>query len=815
MTNDCDEAIAALEDLIKNVGNNLTESDTRAKIIDPLFTKILGWNEKDITRELYAKPDYLDYLFSTGGVRRFVLEAKAIQKTFEIHSSFSGRRYKICGTISTNDRIRKAIEQTQEYCIKCGARYGIVSNGTQFIIFEAFKFSDDWRNGECVIFRSLEDIKKDFGLFWNILNKNSVIDGSLRKFISEDSVRLSYLFRPIDLIHGKNAAIARNDLSSYLQPIIDYVFADMIKEDQLDVLKKCYVFRRPYQKAGLEISRHFDRSPGFAAKYNVASIIESYFSAGSFEDMYRKSENFMRTDATQGSLILLMGGIGCGKTTFIHHFFNFIIREPSNTLWFYINFLDAPTDPDKIEGFILEHIVKEFEEKYSCGLKEELKRLGIDSISADLKNITILFSFLILKGYTISLVLDNVDQHSYVSPEYQEHAFLIARNLTDTLKTITILTLREESFFKSTMSGVLDSFPLPVFHIASPNFETLIRYRIDYVLKLIEKPNEEISRILRVDINIDEKREILKMFFEIVSNSFRHQRWMGEEILRFLEDISGGNMRLALYFFNIFLVSGNTDVHEMLTIENTARSNQDRYGYQIPIHHVIRSIILEHSRLYSSSRSRIMNVFNFDPETSNSHFLHLRILQYLCNRLSNEPAEGRGFVDIESILEEGNRIGIGRNAIASSFKALAKFGLIQFENQSKDGFERAVYVRLTNTGLYYLENLVKEFAYLDLVWMDTPITVKPIVDHLITKAIELKPFKTDEDIYDKFERTELFLLYLKKSEEREFVDKPEFKDSDLTCTEFMPEIIDAYNETKKRIEESRKYHQSLHPEDSV
>jgi len=128
-------------------------------------------------------------------------------------------------------------------------------------------------------------------------------------------------------------------------------------------------------------------------------------------------------------------------------------------------------------------------------LKEELSSVGLDSIEPNEKSLTVLFSLLILKGYTISLVLDNIDQHSYISPEYQERALLIAKHLTERLKTITILTLREESFFKSSMSGVLDAFPAPVFHISSPSFEKLVRYRINYMLDLLEKSDEEIAAL--------------------------------------------------------------------------------------------------------------------------------------------------------------------------------------------------------------------------------------------------------------------------------------------------------------------------------
>lgn len=784
--NECDQGLEKLGELINRINEDFTESDTRAKIIDPLFINCLGWTEKDIRRETHVHAGYLDYIFSIDGIRKFVVEAKKVGESFNIPTSLGGKYYKISGTISTDKKIKNAIEQAQPYCINSGVNYGIISNGHQYIIFEAFKYGKDWRFGRCLVFRSLKAIKKDFGLFWNTLSKESIRNGSLRRYISKEDLPLTF-FRPIDRLKAKDSSITRNDMSPVLQPFIDDIFGGIIGESQLDVLKKCYVIRKQYRDVGLQINRHLDRIPGFAKKYKPDMIIESATEAGKFQELYEKCEEFLRTKAPQGSLILLMGGIGSGKTTFLHHFFNFVIKRPKTTLWFYVNFLDASPDSSKIEDHIFHSIIQEFERKYQSKLMEEMNSVGLDSIKPNLKDITILFSMLILKGYSISLVLDNVDQHSYVSPEYQERTLLIAKHFKERLKTITIVTLREESFFRSTMSGVLDAFPLPVFHISSPNFENLVRHRIDYVLGLLEKNDEGVQEL-------GSSKTVVKMFFEIIKNSLRSARLMGNEILRFMDDISGGDMRLALYFFATFLLSGNTDVGEMLRIGS---------GYQIPFHHVIKSIILEHSMLYSSSRSKIMNLFDVNAEYTNSHFLHLRILTYLCNRLSYQRREGRGYVEIDGIISEGERVGINRTAIADSLKRMALFGLVQFENQSKPGYDDATYVRITNTGMYYLDKLIHRFVYLDLVWMDTPILDKNLVGELLKHVVELKSMKTREDLGVRFQRTELFLNYLKEREERELKDNPEFMDSDLTRKEFMSEIRNSYEDRKKYIQQKR------------
>jgi KaiC/GvpD/RAD55 family RecA-like ATPase len=795
---DCDEALECLKELAKQYGKELTESDTRVKMIDPMFMTCLGWNEKDIDRERHVHEGFIDYVFSIDGIPRFILEAKKVGESFRIPNSYSGRVYRTNGVIWNDNKIREAIEQAQQYCANSGVNYGVISNGNQYLIFEGFKRGKDWRQGSCVIFRSFEDIEKDFGLFWDILNKTSVKNGSLRQFISEDTVEVKYLSRPIDHLHG-GSAVPRNNLSPFLQPLIEFVFKDIVDETQLDLLRSCYISRKQYTEAAADINSHLDVVPAFAKKYKTQDIIQSAEKAGAFEDAYKQLENLTKGAMPKGYLVVLMGGIGSGKTTFIHHFFT--ITKPAKTLWFYVDFFKVTEEHTKIEEHILKIMIEEFDRKYKNDFIKELSALKMDALTSSIKDVKALFSFLTLKGYTLSMVLDNVDQHSYVDAKYQEQALLVAKRLTDYLGAITILTLREESFFKSAMSGVLDSFPAQTFHISSPNFEDLIRVRINYVINLLAKSDDELGEIIRNPIAISVSREVVKTFFQIIENSLRSSRTVGREILRFLKDISGGDMRAALYFFRTFLVSGNTDVGEMLYI-NELNSERGLGLYEIPFHHVLKSIILEHSRLYRMSQSKIMNTFEFNSRAK-SHFLNLRILNYLCNRLSYRPPQGRGFTAIDQIMEEGDRTGISKEAIEESLKTLVYYGLTQFENQSKEGFDNASYVRITNAGMYYLNILICRFAYLDLVWMDTPMTDRNTVEELLKHVVETRFPKLPKDIDERFHRTEIFLDYLGKAEKEELSNRSEFSDSDLTRVEFIPRVKELYEKEKAYIRSKR------------
>ena len=795
--NECDSALVRLDSLINQVWNDLSESDTRAKIIDPLFKEVLSWKEQDIIREPFVHSGYIDYLFCIDGVRWFLVEAKKEGLEFNIPKDMTGREYSLSGVLTTNLKVKKAIDQARQYCVDAGVKTAVVTNGRQFILFEGFKENDDWRMGTCVVFHSPQDVRDNFYLFWDILNREKVKNGSLRKYISKHGFNFKYIYRPINGLHAKGSSEPRNWLASYIQPFVDYVFIDLIDESQLDMLYKCYVFRKHDSSAVAQLDYQLDRIPNYAKKFDTRTIFESIESCGTFQEFYENSERFLNSGIPKGTMMVMMGGVGSGKTTFLHRFFNFSVNNPKTTAWFYVNFLETLPNPELIEDHIYKTIVRTFEKKYSDQFRKELEKLQINSLKADFKTVVILVSLLMRSGYTVSVILDNADQHEFRKPKYQEDVITVGKYLTEALKIITIVALREENFFKSTRSGVLTAFPTPPLHISSPRFEDLIRRRLRYVLALLEKGDDELSTLLGKDIRLGEKRQLARVYFEIVKNSLRSERPKGREILRFIDDVSGKDMRRALDFFRTFLVSGNTDVDEMLRIEAEAERTKDHYD--IPVHHVVKSIILQHSTLYANKNSPVLNLFDFDPNYSDSHFTHLRILDFLHCRQSYHSIYGDGFVDIDGIMQEGNRVGISEKAIEEALIKMADFGLVEFENQSREGFKSARFVKINATGIYYLRHLAHTFQYLDMMWMDSPITNYDVVCQLLKHVVELRGEKTPHDIIERLDRTSLFLNYLKAKEEEEHKLRPEYQYSELTRKLFMPTIIKCFEETKEYI----------------
>ena len=151
-----------------------------------------------------------------------------------------------------------------------------------------------------------------------------------------------------------------------------------------------------------------------------------------------------------------------------------------------------------------------------------------------------------MKGLRSVIFCDNVDQ---LSPSYQAQIFLLTQRVTRVVGSITLIALREESYYTASVQKAFTAYSSRKFHIASPLFRKMIGSRIGYAIRVLQ--NE--SGVPATSGNW----KSISDFFTIV-----HQSVFGKNrnIVRFIEALCYGNMRLALNMFTTFLTSGATDV---------------------------------------------------------------------------------------------------------------------------------------------------------------------------------------------------------------------------------------------------------------
>ena len=88
----------------------LSEADTRAKLIDPMFRDVLGWYESEIRREEPAAQGFADYTFGID-TAYLLVEAKRTNPRFRLDAASNPRKLKLEGPhLLAQKKMRPPIE---------------------------------------------------------------------------------------------------------------------------------------------------------------------------------------------------------------------------------------------------------------------------------------------------------------------------------------------------------------------------------------------------------------------------------------------------------------------------------------------------------------------------------------------------------------------------------------------------------------------------------------------------------------------------------------------------------------------------------
>jgi SpoVK/Ycf46/Vps4 family AAA+-type ATPase len=404
----------------------------------------------------------------------------------------------------------------------------------------------------------------------------------------------------------------------------------------------------------------------------------------------------------------------------------------------------------------------------------------------------------------VIVFIDNVDQ---LAPIYQAQVFLLAQRVARTVGSITVLALREESYYTATLQKTLTAYTSRKFHIASPNFRRMIDHRIRFSLDMLENSKGPIDYVLRSGITID--RTGIAEFLKIIETSiFQKNR----NIARFIEALCFGNMRLALSMFSTFMTSGATDVDKMLNIYRRSGS------YYVAFHEFVKSIMLSERRYYKDSASPILNLFDCGAERDSSHFSSLRIMRVLQLRRGESTNEGQGYVDIGQLVAMSEDVFDDRENLVRALNRLVVRQLVEVNTRSTDSIAGASHVRITSSGWYYCRYLVSSFSYIDLVLQDTPLNdsdTEKVLRSFVQQVDNLSDREEEKlaRLEVRFARVRAFLAYLRSEEEDEATLYELRRSGGVWATPFMPDIISQIEREIEWIERRLKENREIFPED--
>lgn len=746
-----------------------SEEDTRANILDRVIHEVLGWPRDCVHREVYVNPGYLDYSLSVGKPI-IVVEAKRSGTSFVFpYTKKALKTFKISGSLCTDKEIKSAVEQTQRYCSEKGIRFGITTNGYSFIVFRAIMEGMAWRDGNAIAFTSPKEVQGRFTDFWNLLSYSSVSDGNLDEAFRPSAAETREYHRPVQMILEADAPYARNPLNVALRPYVEKFFGDIASQDDIKILEHCYVHSRPIQIIDENLKLAItDYLPAFASGATQLKTGPG-FEGGEVEEHVRRA---LKKSYLRDMVVLLMGGIGSGKSTFLKRFFKVVVPDlvgdDGPAIEIYVDFLGAPDSEEELQDFFWRRVASILKERVPSILKrvaleeifdgqlsmlrevysgsterlaqkieDELYRLA--SNNQELSEASL--QYCVARGRLPVIVFDNVDQ---LGLDAQIEIFSCAQRLAQRKYCMSILVLREESYCAAQMQKHLTAYTIRPYHLSSPNFRKLIRIRIDFASNAAKY---EQKKNLLTDAGYD-KQQVIDFFRLLRDSIFQQSR----NIVRLVESVSFGNARIALDLLNAFITSGATNMSKILEKFNLYG------GYTVPFHEFAKSVILGDYRYYKESRSFIMNVFNVSDKRHSSHFTTLRILNYLA-LTHGSSRDKEGFASLQDLLT--NIVDIFDNeqdCLVNIYRLIAlRRQLIELDTRRTDTLEGASSIRITSAGLYYLKFFVNSFSYLDLVWHDTPFNDRGV-------AVVLHRQIQTTDMNKRFIRVESFLDYLNTEE---------------------------------------------------
>lgn len=779
-----DDNYEQMEKLIKDSGiRDKNEADTRHKIIDFVIHDFLSWPKNRVAVEEYINPGYADYILKKeNGEDLLFIEAKKEGVFFDLpipYSTSEKSAYIPIKKLVSDGKIKAALKQVRTYCFDTGCEYAGITNGHEWIFFKTFEKGRRWEDLQAFVIRGLTYFTGEYTKAINALSFIAITENaSLSSLLTTYKPKDRGIYYPKEKIHSYSHPISSNRLASTLRPLANNYFG-VISDDDADFMDKCYVSQREYNSTfeGIQILIHDSLTPYFK-EYGVQQLDDTG-KGGKLGG--RLTKNLKK--GRKGEVLVLFGGKGAGKSTFIkrllHH------KQPrwlnEHAVVSIIDLLKVPEEKEVIREYIWSQLVssldkdsilnsnrdelveKLFQDRFQVAVKQNLSgldptteayNLKLNDLVSEWKEDYIycakcLVNYWSMQSKGVIIVVDNTDQYS---SSMQDFCFTSAQEISSALECVTLISMREERFYDSKIHGVLDAFQNSGFHISSPNPSEVFKKRLNYTISLLNNKQVLENRFGSIDEDVADECNV---YLRILEREFSNQR---SPLTNFLSACSHGDTRLSLDLFNSFLLSGYTNVDEMISAGN----------WNFQIHQVIKPVMIPNRYFYDESLSDIPNIYQLRSNRQASHFTGLRILRKISKGSDRTSPSYHSIAELKSYFSETfNMV----EDFERNIDVLLKHSFIESNNRLDSYSQSVDSVKVTTYGLYMINELAYYFTYLDLICTDCGMYEEKSSNYLCEAARKEYRLFTQGDrlsrIKVRLERVEYFLDYLSAEEARE------------------------------------------------
>ena len=407
------------------------------------------------------------------------------------------------------------------------------------------------------------------------------------------------------------------------------------------------------------------------------------------------------------SLMLVVGNVGSGKTTFTRYFRHVYLKNnhaelESRCEWIFLNMNSAPMTKDEIYNWIKAHTIetiirahsdvdiesleiikvifhkeiRKFEKGLGALISEDkgkyndelykILRHKIDDkdayLSALIQYIKEHFSRIPI------IVMDNCDKRN---KDEQLLMFEVAQWMRTQFKCIVLLPMRDTTYDQYKSEPPLDTIVRDlVFRIDPPDLLKVLQARLDYLIRITDV--NSYTYILKNGAQVSVKKSELNEYFKCILVAIRKDRWISDIFYR----LSNRNIRNGIQIFEDFCKSGHMtpdDIFAMRVLEDDA---------EIPTYKFENVLLRKNRRYYNSNESNFISVFSSDyNDDYPDPLVRLDMLWWLsCMNSKNGPTNEKGVFPISSLLRNMQLFGHNSKVVMRELDFMIRKELIVCDN---------------------------------------------------------------------------------------------------------------------------------------
>jgi hypothetical protein len=524
-----------------------SEADARMKLIDPVFTDVLGWPAREIHLEDQAGQGRIDYRLTVNDLNRLIVEAKKEGRDLGVSDDYAGRSFNLNGSVFNTEAAKEGIDQAIYYCGQKGAELACVTNGHQWVVFRGNRGADgtDTRDGKACVFGSLAAVKEKFKKFYDLLSFEAVAGYRFRAIFQEEEgqpIRSKSFRAPVRTRESRkflNASKLSTDIDRIMLPF----FQDLTGEGDAEARRACFVTTSESQTAETGIAR-------------ISEELRDQVRAIETEDPAQFAEAIKRVkEMSRHELLLLVGTKGSGKSTFMERLFADVLdrKLANDCVLVRIDLADCGCDASTIIKWLNEHFLRVAEDaifpdgpptydelvgmywwEYKLWRDGHAKHLYESNPTqfkidfgkhiADRREqrpheyITHMIARIVrgLKKVPC-LVFDNADHFDVA---FQEEVFKYAHALYRSSLCLVLVPITDTTSWQLARQGPMQSFFTESFYLPTPPTDLVLRKRIEYLESRINEQDPVKGRNYFTSRGIRLELENIKAFAACLQTVF-------------------------------------------------------------------------------------------------------------------------------------------------------------------------------------------------------------------------------------------------------------------------------------------------------